>query len=137
MRRSEGNTMNQPKSIDDYIAAFPTEVQARLQKLRATIKKAAPGAEETVSYQIPTFRLKGNLVHFAAFKEHIGFFPTSTGISEFQKELAIYRSGKGSVQFPLHKPIPFGLIGRIVKFRAKENLERAQAKERKKKRGRA
>ncbi len=93
-----------------------------------TIRKAAPDAEETINYQIPTFTLKGNLVHFAAFKEHIGFYPTPTGIDKFKKELSVYEGAKGSVKFPLDQPIPFDLIDKIVKFRVKENLARAKAK---------
>ena len=122
-----------PKNTDEYIANFPKEVQEILEKMRATIKKAAPTAEETINYQIPTFTLKGNLVHFAAFKEHIGFYPTPTGIEKFNKELSVYEGAKGSVKFPLDKPMPYGLITKIVKFRVKENLERAEAKEKKKK----
>jgi uncharacterized protein YdhG (YjbR/CyaY superfamily) len=121
-----------PKTIDEYIAGFPDDVQEILEKIRMTIRKAAPDAEETISYQIPTFTLKGNLVHFAAFKKHIGFYPTSTGIAKFKKELAVYEGAKGSVKFPLDKPIPFSLISRIVKFRVKENLARAAAKGKKK-----
>ena len=120
-----------PKDIDEYIAGFPQDVQEILEKIRATIKKAAPDAEETISYQMPTFTLKGNLVHFAAFKNHIGFYPTPTGTEQFQKELSVYKGGKGSVRFPLDQPIPFALITKIVRFRVKENLERAQAKEKK------
>lgn len=123
---------SKPKNIDEYIADFPQDVQKILEKIRSTIKKAAPDAEETISYQIPTFTLKGNLVHFAAFKKHIGFYPTPTGIGQFQKELSGYKGAKGSVQFPLDKPIPFNLISRIVKFRVKENLERAKAEGKKK-----
>ena len=121
-----------PKTIDEYIAGFPDEVQEILQKIRKTIRTAAPDAEETISYQMPTFTLKGNLVHFAAFKKHIGFYPTPTGIVEFKKELSAYEGAKGSVRFPLDKPIPFALISRIVKFRVKENLARAEAKGNKK-----
>ena len=115
-----------PKTIDEYIAGFPESIQAILQKIRMTIHEAAPDAEETISYQMPTFRLKGNLVHFAAFKEHIGFYPTPTGTEKFQRELSPYKGAKGSVRFPLDRPIPFALIGRIVKFRVKENLARAK-----------
>lgn len=122
-----------PKDIDEYIAGFPKEIQEILEKIRTTIRKAAPDAEETISYQIPTFTLKGNLVHFAAFKKHIGFYPTSTGIEKFKNELSAYEGAKGSVRFPLDKPIPFDLISDIVTFRVKENLERAQAKGKKKK----
>jgi uncharacterized protein YdhG (YjbR/CyaY superfamily) len=119
-----------PQNIDEYIAGFPNDIQEKLQKIRMTIRKAAPKAEEKISYQIPTFALCGNLVHFAAFKKHIGFFPTSSGTREFQQELSIYKGSKGSVQFPLDKPIPLGLISRIVKFRLKENLARAASKKR-------
>jgi len=111
-----------PTNIDEYIAAFPQDVQEILEKIRSTVKKAAPDAEETISYRMPTFTLKGNLVHFAAFKNHIGFYPTPTGIEKFQKELSVYKGAKGSVRFPLDKPIPFALISKIVKFRVKEQL---------------
>jgi uncharacterized protein YdhG (YjbR/CyaY superfamily) len=114
--------------VDEYIAAFPPEVQQLLEKMRAAIRKAAPEAEETISYQIPTFSLKGNLVHFAAFKEHIGFYPTPTGIERFKSELSDYIGAKGSVRFPLDQPLPLALISKIVKSRVKENLERAEAK---------
>ncbi len=116
------------KSIDEYIAGFPPDVQEILEKIRITIRKAAPDADETFSYQMPTFTLKGNLVHFAAFKKHIGLYPTPTGIEEFKDELSAYKSAKGSVQFPLDKPIPFDLISRIVAFRREENLAKAAAK---------
>jgi len=117
-------------NIDDYIAGFPKEIQGILEKVRKTIGSAAPGAQETISYQIPTFTLNGNLVHFAAFKNHIGFYPTPTGIAKFKKQLSAYGGAKGSVQFPLNQPIPYALISRIVKFRVKENLERAAPKRR-------
>ncbi|MFN0198724.1 MAG: iron chaperone [Planctomycetaceae bacterium] len=116
------------QTIDDYIAGFPEEVQVLLEKVRVTIRKAAPKAEEKISYQIPTFTLKGNLVHFGGFKKHIGFYPGSAGIANFKKELAGYHSAKGSVQFPFDKPIPVGLIAKIVKFRVKQNLEKAAAR---------
>jgi uncharacterized protein YdhG (YjbR/CyaY superfamily) len=116
------------KDIDAYIASFPEDVRAILEKVRATIRKAAPGAEETISYRIPTFTLNGNLVHFAAFKNHIGFYPGPTGIEAFKEELSAYEGAKGSVRFPLDKPIPLGLISKIVKFRVKESLEAAKAK---------
>ncbi len=93
-----------------------------------TIRKAAPDAEETIKYRMPTFTLKGNLVHYAAFKKHIGFYPIPTGIEKFKKALSVYEQGRGSVQFPLDKPIPYDLIRRIVRFRVKENLDRAEAK---------
>jgi uncharacterized protein YdhG (YjbR/CyaY superfamily) len=121
-----------PKNIDEYIAGFPHDVQQILEKIRLTIRKAAPDAEETIKYRMPTFTLKGNLVYFAAFKKHIGFYPVPTGIEKFKKELSVYERAKGSVQFPLDKPIPFALISRIVKFRVKENLDRAAAKGKKK-----
>jgi uncharacterized protein YdhG (YjbR/CyaY superfamily) len=121
-----------PRTIDEYIAGFPPEVQKILEKIRQTIRAAAPDAEEKISYQMPTFTLKGNLVHFAAFKKHIGFYPTSTGIARFKKDLSAYEGAKGSVRFPLDKPIPFALIGRITRFRVKENLARAKAKGNKK-----
>jgi uncharacterized protein YdhG (YjbR/CyaY superfamily) len=114
-----------PQTIDEYIAGFPPEIQAILEKIRATVKEAAPDAEEAISYQMPTFRLKGNLVHFAAFTTHIGFYPTPTGIEEFKDELAVYKSSKGSVKFPLDEPIPFELISKIVKSRVQENLAKA------------
>jgi uncharacterized protein YdhG (YjbR/CyaY superfamily) len=120
-------------SIDEYISTFPKDIQEVLKKLRATIKKAAPNAKETISYQIPTFTLNGNLVHFAVFKNHIGFYPTPTGMENFKAELSVYEGAKGSVKFPLDKPIPYELISKIVAFRVKENLERAEAKEQKKK----
>ena len=120
-------------SIDEYIAMFPKDIQNILEELRATIKAAAPGAREKISYQMPTFDLKGNLVHFAAHAHHIGFYPQPSGIHAFEKELSIYKSSKGAVQFPLDKPLPLKLIGRIVKFRVAENLERAELKANKKK----
>ena len=123
----------QPKNIDEYIAGFPKEVQVILEGIRTTIRKAAPEAEEAIKYRMPTFTLKGNLVHFAAFKNHIGFYPIPTGIEAFKKELSQYKGGKGSVQFPLDKPIPFDLINRIVKFRVRENLEKAEDRRKKRK----
>ncbi len=121
-----------PKTIDEYIVGFPPDVQEKLQKIRQTIREAAPEAQEAIKYQMPTFTLNGNLVHFAAFKTHIGFYPAPTGIEEFQAELSAYKGAKGSVQFPLDKPIPYDLISRIVRFRVDENLARAQTKARKK-----
>ncbi len=120
-----------PTTVDEYIAGFPPDIQAILQKVRMTVRKAAPDAEETIKYRMPTFTLKGNLVHFAAFKNHIGFYPTPTGTAHFKQQLAAYEGAKGSIRFPLDKPIPYALIGRIVKFRGKENLARAAAKEKK------
>jgi uncharacterized protein YdhG (YjbR/CyaY superfamily) len=122
-----------PKDIDEYIARFPTTVQESLEKVRMTIRKAAPNAEEAITYHIPTFTLKGNLIHFAAFKEHIGLYPAPRGNEQFKEELSAYEGGKGTVRFPLDKPIPFGLIRRIVKFRVQANLERADAASKKRK----
>lgn len=115
-------------SIDEYIATFPKEIQKILKQLRATIHSAAPDAEEKISYQMPTFFLKGNLVHFAAYKNHIGFYPTPGGIRAFQKELSVYQGAKGSVQFPINKPLPLKLIRKIVKFRVAQNLKTAEIK---------
>ena len=120
-----------PKTIDEYIAGFPSDVQAILQEVRATIREAAPDAEETISYQIPTFRLKGNLVHFGAFKTHIGFYPTPSGMEKFRDELSAYEGSKGTVRFPLDRAMPLDLIRRIVEFRVTENLEKAAAKQKK------
>jgi uncharacterized protein YdhG (YjbR/CyaY superfamily) len=113
-------------SIDEYIATFPEVTQKILEELRATIKASAPEAEEKISYQMPTFALKGNLVHFAAWKNHIGFYPTSSGTQAFKHELSIYEGAKGSVKFPIEKPLPLELISRIVKFRVAENLKNAE-----------
>ncbi|MDD5772080.1 MAG: DUF1801 domain-containing protein [bacterium] len=108
-------------TIDKYVSSFPKNVQDILKKLRLVIKETAPQAEETINYGIPTFKLNGNLVHFAAFKNHIGFYPTPSAIATFKKELSPYKQAKGSVQFPLDKPIPFDIIKKIVKYRVKEN----------------
>jgi uncharacterized protein YdhG (YjbR/CyaY superfamily) len=120
--------MQDPKiqftNIDEYIQSFPESVQEKLQMIRQTIHKAAPEAKEAISYQMPTFKLNGNLVHFAAFKEHIGFYPIPSGIEAFQEELSKYKTGKGSVQFPLNEPLPLDLVKRIVEFRVKENLSK-------------
>jgi len=115
-------------SIDEYIAAFPEEIQKILEELRVIIKAAAPEAQEKISYQIPAFALKGNLVYFAAYKNHIGFYPTSSGIQAFKNELSIYKSAKGTVRFPINKPLPLDLISKIVKFRVAENLRNAEKK---------
>jgi uncharacterized protein YdhG (YjbR/CyaY superfamily) len=114
----------QLKTIDGYIKTFPEDIQSILEKMRQTIRKAAPEAVEAISYQIPTFKLNGNLVHFAAFKKHIGFYPTSSGIEAFKKELSPYKGARGSVQFPIDKPIPYDLVKKIVIFRVKENLKK-------------
>lgn len=117
-----------PKDIDEYIARYPEDIQEILEKIRMTIREAAPEADERISYQIPTFALEGNLVHFAAYKNHIGFYPTPSGIEEFEEELSRYVGGKGSVKFPLDNPIPYDLITKIVRFRVKENLQRVETK---------
>lgn len=114
------------RSIDEYIAGFPDETRKALEGLRTMIKAAAPGAKEKISYQMPAFDLEGNLVYFAAFKKHIGFYPTSSGIEAFRRELSAYDVSKGTVRFPLDKPLPLKLISRIVKFRVLENLEKAR-----------
>lgn len=120
-------------SIDEYIATFPKETQKLLKDLRAAIKTSAPNAEEKFSYGIPTFFLNGNLVHFAAFKTHIGFYPAPSGIEAFKEELSTYKQAKGSVQFPLDKPLPLKLVGKIVKFRVAENLKKTVKKSKEKK----
>lgn len=112
------------QSIDEYINTFPEEVQVKLEKIRQTVRKAAPKAEEVISYQMPTFRLNGILVHFAAFTNHISFFPTPSAIVAFKKELSSYETSKGTIKLPNDKPIPVDLITEIVKFRVKENLEK-------------
>lgn len=110
-------------TIDEYIKQFPFEIQEKLQKVRATIRSVAPDATEAISYQMPTFKLNGNLVHFAAFKKHVGFFPTASGMAAFENELEGYVHSKGSIQFPFDKPIPFSLIKRITKYRVVENTK--------------
>lgn len=115
-----------PENIDQYIAGFPPEVQALLQKVRMTIRKAAPEAEEAIKYQIPTFTLKGNLVFFAAYKKHIALYPAPKGTAELQKRLSGYKAAKSTLRFPLDKPVPFDLIAEILKFRLEEHLERAK-----------
>ena len=117
-----------PNNIDDYVAKFPEDVQELLQKLRAAIQQAAPQAEEKISYQMPTYFLKGNLVHFAAYKQHIGFYPTPSGIEHFKDQLAGLKTSKSAVQIPLDQPIPYDLIRSIVAFRVQENLAGAEAK---------
>lgn len=115
-------------TIDEYIAGFPKDIQAVLKKVRVTIRKAAPDAEEAIKYQIPTFVQNGNLVHFGAYKTHIGFYPTPKAITKFKKELSAYAGAKGTVTFPLDKPIPLGLISKIVKSRVQDNLTKTKAK---------
>ncbi len=128
----EGNKITY-ESIDEYILKFPSEIQEILKMLRKIIKESAPDAEEKISYQMPTFVLHGNLVHFAAYKNHIGFYPTPSGINAFKHELSEYKGAKGSVQFPIEKPLPYELISRIVKFRVAENIKKAEDKLKKKK----
>ncbi|MEH7483232.1 DUF1801 domain-containing protein [Neobacillus drentensis] len=128
----EGNKLTF-NSIDEYIQQFPPDVQEKLNTLRKVINESAPDAEEKISYQMPTFALRGNLVHFAAYKNHIGFYPTSSGIAAFKDELSQYKGAKGSVQFPIEKPLPYILISEIVKFRVAENMKRAEDKLKKKK----
>jgi uncharacterized protein YdhG (YjbR/CyaY superfamily) len=120
--------MLKPASVDDYIAAFTKETQQILQQVRATIKKAAPAAEELISYGMPAYKLNGMLVYFAGYKNHIGFYATPTGHNAFKKELSVYKEGKGSVQFPITEPMPLSLITRIVQFRVKENQLKVRAK---------
>lgn len=110
------------KTIDEYIATFPKEIQPKLQDIRQTIKQAAPNAQEAISYQMPAFKQKGNLVWFAAFKQHIGFYPTPSAIVAFKDKLTLYKTSKGAIQFPIDQPIPLELIKEIVHFRVKENL---------------
>lgn len=120
---------NAPATIDEYIAGFPPEIQERLRTLRQVIREEAPEASEAISYQMPTFKLNGNLVHFAAFKNHIGFYPTPTGIEAFAADLAVYQTSKGAAQFPHGQPLPLDLVRKIVRYR----LEEARAKTKKKK----
>lgn len=113
-----------PETINAYIAGYPTEVRERLERLRKVIQETAPDAEEAIRYQMPTFRLAGkNLVHFAAFAHHIGFYPIPSGIAAFKKELSVYKQGKGSVQFPLDEPLPYELVKKIVAYRVKETMK--------------
>ena len=118
----------QPTTIDEYIAGFPPDVQPLLEKVRAAIRKAAPHATEAISYQMPTFKLQGNLIHFAGYNHHIGLYPGSRPIEVFRDELSKYKTSKGTVRLPLDKPIPAGLIGKITKFCVKRNLDKATAK---------
>lgn len=111
----------QCNTIDEYIKGFPPEVQRKLEDIRAAVKAISPDAVEKISYQMPTFYLNGNMVHFAAFKNHIGFYPAPSGIEAFEQELKVYKSSKGAVQFPINEPLPMELIKRIVEFRAEEN----------------
>src|SRR6476646_1286039 len=117
-----------PRNLDEYIASFPPDVQQILEQIRTAIKEAAPGAEETIKYRMPTFVMHENLVHFAAFRNHVGFYPTPSGIAKFKDELSRYKSAKGSVQFPLDEPIPLDLMKKIVRFRVAEVRTKLAAK---------
>ena len=121
------------QTVDEYLASFPEPTKRILKEIRKTIKKAAPAAEELISYNMPAFKLHGVLVYYAGYQNHIGFYPTPSGIEAFKKELSGYVSAKGSVQFPIDKPMPLDLISEIVKFRVEENLENAKTKLKKKK----
>ncbi|MGG1637962.1 DUF1801 domain-containing protein [Paenibacillus sp. FSL K6-3182] len=121
------------ETIDQYISNYPPEIQDILEKIRGVVKVAAPEATEKISYQMPTFVLHGNLVHFAAYKNHIGLYPAPSGIEAFKQQLSPYKGAKGSIRFPLDEPIPYELIGEIVKYRVAENIEKAANKKVKKK----
>ena len=123
--------MEKPKDTDQYISGFPLEIQGKLEELRATIKKAAPLAEEVISYGMPAYKLDGMLVYFAAYAKHIGLYPTPSGMESFEKELASYKTGKGTAQFPLDKPLPLDLITKIVEYRMEENKQKAELKRKK------
>ena len=117
-----------PETVDQYIAAFPADVKKRMQQLRKTIKAGAPKADELISYQMPGYKYFGMLVYFAGYKNHIGFYPGAGGVLEFYKELSSFKSAKGSVQFPHDRPIPYDIIGKIVRFRVKQNEEKLSLK---------
>ncbi|MES1218685.1 MAG: DUF1801 domain-containing protein [Bacteroidota bacterium] len=116
------------KSVDDYISVFPVSTRSFLKEMRKTIKEAAPDAEEVISYNMPAFKQNGMLVFYAGYNEHIGFYPTPGGLIAFKDEIAKYKSSKGAVQFPLDKPLPLALISKMVKFRVKQNMEKAKSK---------
>lgn len=128
-------TASKPKDIDEYIAGFPSDTQEILEQIRLTIKKVVPEAEEAISYGIPTFNLNGTyLIYFAAYKKHIGFYPVSSEIVELDNDFAAFKtSGKGTIQFPLNKPMPLNLIAKLVEFKVKENIEKAEKKKQSKK----
>jgi len=115
-------------TVDDYFSTQPPRAKAMLQELRRTIRRAAPQAEELISYNMPAFKLRGMLVWYAAYKEHIGFYPRPSAIEAFKKELSVYKGAKGTIQFPIDKPLPLNLVIKIVKYRLKENLERTEVK---------
>jgi uncharacterized protein YdhG (YjbR/CyaY superfamily) len=119
---------NIPKNIDEYIAAYPENIRIKLEELRTTIKKAAPEAQEKISYRMPSFTLKGMLLYFAAHTNHIGFYPFSSAVEAFKKELVTYNTSKGTIQFPFNRPLPLNLVGKIVRFRVKENLAKSELK---------
>jgi uncharacterized protein YdhG (YjbR/CyaY superfamily) len=123
---------SEPRNIDEYIAAFSPEVQSILERIRLTIRAAAPGAEEKISYRMPAFTLGGDLIYFAAFKKHIGLYPPVKGDEKLRKEMSPYKGEKGNLRFPLDEPIPYALISRVAKFRVKEHLERVVSKRGKK-----
>ena len=124
--------MIQAKDIDEYVSRFPLNIQKLLLDMRTTIRKAAPKAIESIKYGIPTFEQEGNLVHFAAYKSHIGFYPAPAGIQAFKKELSKYEQSKGAIRFAIDEPLPLSLVSKIVKFRVKQNVEKAKNKSRKK-----
>jgi uncharacterized protein YdhG (YjbR/CyaY superfamily) len=117
-----------PNNVDEYIASFPKETRELLEQVRATIKKAAPMAEEVISYQMPAYKQNGILVYFAGYSRHIGFYPTASGIEAFKKELSVYKNAKGSVQFPINRPLPLELIANLVKFKVAQNIEKQSLK---------
>jgi len=119
------------KTVEEYFSALPPGIKTKLEEIRKTIAKTAPGAEEVISYNMPAFKLNGMLVWYAAFKEHIGFYPRPSGIEVFKKELSAYKMAKGSVQFPIDEPLPLSLVKKIVKYRVKENQEEAKRKAKK------
>jgi uncharacterized protein YdhG (YjbR/CyaY superfamily) len=122
---------NIASDVDSYIAGFPPKVQVMMRKLRSCIRKTAPEAEESISYMMPAYKLHGPLVYFGGYEKHIGFYPTGSGIAPFQKEISAYKHSKGAVQFPLDEPLPLDLIERMVKYRVKENLAKADVKNKK------
>jgi uncharacterized protein YdhG (YjbR/CyaY superfamily) len=122
--------LNKFKNVDEYIASFPVEIQEILGQVRETIKKAAPGAEEVISYGMPSFRQNGQLLYFAAYKNHIGFYPLTTGVEAFKTRLSAYKWTRGTIQFPFDKPLPVDLISKIVKFRVNENIDKSKIKNR-------
>ena len=123
---------NAPANVDAYIASFSKDIQKLLNAMRATIKKCAPAAEEAIGYGMPAYKLDGPLVYFGGYEKHIGFYPTPSGIEKFSKELSVYKSSKGAVQFPLDEPLPLALVTKIVQFRVTENAEKALMKKKKK-----